>query len=145
MCWLSGSEVLPALKATLYVVFAAIRSNVAELASTMLTAEGKAKVDQILANLCNPGQENAEPLLSDHDVHPLWLLMDEAALSKAPLVLAGLQELSRLPSILSDGRFKTLVMATSPGTSHCLYAVGHDMCFVATKYHDSVSRCTSVE
>ncbi|DBA75764.1 TPA: hypothetical protein ACH3X1_010175 [Trebouxia sp. C0004] len=91
----------------------AIRSKVVELAGTMLTAEGKAKVDQILANLYNPGQENVEPLLSDNDVHPLGLLMDAAALSKAPLVLAGLQELNRVPTILSDGRFKTLVMANS--------------------------------
>ncbi|DBA88009.1 TPA: hypothetical protein ACH3X1_004991 [Trebouxia sp. C0004] len=66
------------------------------------------EVDQILANLYNPGQENAEPLLSDNDVHPLGLLMDKAALSKAPLVLAGLQELSRVPTILSDGRSKNL-------------------------------------
>ncbi|DBA95158.1 TPA: hypothetical protein ACH3X1_015711 [Trebouxia sp. C0004] len=42
----------------------AIRSKVVELAGTMLTAEGKAKVDQILANLYNPGQENVEPLLT---------------------------------------------------------------------------------
>ncbi|KAL0018957.1 hypothetical protein WJX77_007864 [Trebouxia sp. C0004] len=41
------------------------------------------------------------------------MLTAEAALSKAPLVLAGLQELNRVPTILSDGRFKTLVMANS--------------------------------
>ncbi|KAL0018076.1 hypothetical protein WJX77_002296 [Trebouxia sp. C0004] len=41
------------------------------------------------------------------------MLTAEAALSKAPLVLAGLQELSRVPTILSDGRFKNLVMANS--------------------------------
>ncbi|DBB03149.1 TPA: hypothetical protein ACH3X1_013320 [Trebouxia sp. C0004] len=103
----------------------AIRSKVVEFAGTMLTAEGKAKVDQILANLYSSGQENVEPSLSDNDVHPLGLLMDAAALSKAPLVLAGLQELSRVPTILSDGRFKNLVMANSltPGTFHCLACV----------------------
>lgn len=91
-----------------------MRGRLTDMLDTMCLPSASEKLEQILLSICKP-TEVCKPLLSNKDVQPYVQMMFSQA-PPMPQVLGGLQELRKVPSIIAEGRFKTIVMSVSPAT-----------------------------